>query len=311
MLSDKELCRFSVNPKIQRTGENGSKFELFSDRHVRLYSQYVLDERLRLRPGPQTPVVNFRRIKDILLSQDLSREAELDSVVRFLDGENMQGNQVAFQSWPRSGNSMLRCYIEHVSGIITGADREIGMDMPLQILGLVGAETTVDSNLVWINKTHYPIQPFHFGSFHSQKMFKIVRNPMDVLLSYANVVATFTHSTIPLEKFDKDLPEFWTQWVKLMGSAMAEDFNLMIGSETSVSTKIPSYFVRYEDLKLNPVPVVKDLFRFLLDAPSIEGTVLEKRINEKCNGQNGPKSLYKLKHTPTGLNPNAHMYNEE
>ena len=42
-----------------------------------------------------------------------------------------------------------------------------------------------------------------------------------------------------------------------------------------VSKKIPTYFVRFEDMKNDPVPIVMDVFRFLLDVPSIEGTVLE------------------------------------
>ena len=41
---------------------------------------------------------------------------------------------------------------------------------------------------------------------------------------------------------------------------------------------LPTYFMRYEDLKINPVPVLKELFCFLLDVTSIEGTVVEKRL---------------------------------
>ena len=45
-----------------------------------------------MRPGPQTPVVNFQEIKDILLSKDLTREREIDSELSFLDGADMKGN---------------------------------------------------------------------------------------------------------------------------------------------------------------------------------------------------------------------------
>ena len=38
--------------------------------------------------------------------------------------------------------------------------------------------------------------------------------------------------------------------------------------------------MRYEDLKINPVPTLTNLFCFLLDVSSIAGTVVEKRINE-------------------------------
>jgi len=128
ILADKELTRWSVNPAKQRTEKNPTEFELYSDRHERLYSNYVLDERLRMRPGPKTKVANFEEIKDILLSTDLSRDSELDWTndgLRFLDGADMSKNSVVFQSWPRSGNSMLRRYIETVTGIFTGADGDI------------------------------------------------------------------------------------------------------------------------------------------------------------------------------------------
>ena len=45
---------------------------------------------------------------------------------------------------------------------------------------------------------------------------------------------------------------------------------------------LPTYYVRYEDLVLNPQPVLMELFRFLLEVPSIEGTVVEKRILDYC-----------------------------
>ena len=74
---------------------------------------------------------------------------------------------------------------------------------------------------------------------------------------------------------------------------------------------IPTYIIRYEDLLVNPQPVLIELFRFLLDVPSIEGTVVEKRIKEVSN--NGPESkeVYALKNKEQTLNKNRHMYSDE
>ena len=46
----------------------------------------------------------------------------------------------------------------------------------------------------------------------------------------------------------------------------------------AIATIIPTYFMRYEDLRMNPKPVLEGLFRFLLDVESIKGTVVERRI---------------------------------
>ena len=78
---------------------------------------------------------------------------------------------------------------------------------------------------------------------------------------------------------------------------------------SKISTKIPTFMMRYEDLKINPVPTLTNLFCFLLDVPSIAGTVVERRINEVTQAGFTKANLYKLKSTGTSLNRNAHMYN--
>ena len=79
-----------------------------------------------MSPGPDTPVVNFKWLKELLLSKDLSRNEELewikDSGYRFLDGEDMKGNTLSLSSFPRTGNSFMRRFIEEISGIFTGSD---------------------------------------------------------------------------------------------------------------------------------------------------------------------------------------------
>ena len=67
-----------------------------------MFPTYVLDERLRIRPGPETPRVNFANLKEILLSTDLERDNELSWAsaknLRFLDGTDLAltGQQVCF-----------------------------------------------------------------------------------------------------------------------------------------------------------------------------------------------------------------------
>ena len=44
---------------------------------VRVYPTYKLDEKLRVRPGPESQRVNFVQLKQLLLSTDLARNEEL------------------------------------------------------------------------------------------------------------------------------------------------------------------------------------------------------------------------------------------
>ena len=81
---------------MQSTPERPSDFELFSDRVTRLFPTYVLDDRLHVRPGPNTPRVNLLHMRELLLSRDLTRNAELEWVqmntLRFLDGTDTMGH---------------------------------------------------------------------------------------------------------------------------------------------------------------------------------------------------------------------------
>jgi len=74
---------------------------------------------------------------------------------------------------------------------------------------------------------------------------------------------------------------------------------------------VPSYIFRYEDLVLNPEPILQDCFKFLLDVDSIEGTVLEARIKKIAGQDLQSKSVYGLKNTTRKFNRNADMYNED
>ena len=84
----------------------------------------------------------------------------------------------------------------------------------------------------------------------------------------------------------------------------------MIKDPDAISKQIPAFIVRYEDLRVDPVPILKDMFKFLFDVKSIEGTVLEKRITEKCGSKSQPKSIYKAKPGGFSVNRNKHCFNE-
>ena len=134
-----------------------------------------------------------------------------------------------------------------------------------------------DSNLIWICKSHYPTTGSMETPFNCEKAIVVVRNPIDVVPSAGNLFHTFSHSLTPNERYDKDFPEWWEAFVNWITKRMAHFHK---GLTTEISEKIPTYITRYEDLKLNPEPILKEMFCFLLDVPSIEGTIVEKRIEQ-------------------------------
>lgn len=194
VLTDRQTDIFTLKKELQKSAANpDSEFETFSDRMARVFPTLELDDKLILRPGPKTETINFKQLKEILLSKDLARDEELSWVnknnIRFLDGEDLGDQHVCFCSIPRSGNSFLRCFIEEVTGTLTGSDLNINWMMQLQVSGLAGeSNLSTQGNNVFITKTHWPGEsPFGAEKFYSNKVFCIVRNPYDVMYSAMNL----------------------------------------------------------------------------------------------------------------------------
>ena len=80
-------------------------------------------------------------------------------------------------------------------------------------------------------------------------MFCVVRNPLDVIPSFAYLIHTWGHSLVPNEQLHQSFPEWWTQWVKSIAQQLQWNHDYIVNK---VSKEIPTYFIRYEDLVLDP-----------------------------------------------------------
>ena len=67
---------------------------------------------------------------------------------------DMSGNKVALTSFPRSGNSLMKKYLEQITGVTTGNERY--RDPNLSSHGFMG-EGHAANNRVWVSKSHHPI----------------------------------------------------------------------------------------------------------------------------------------------------------
>ncbi len=226
VLTDMACARFSLNPAVQSTAENPSEFELFSDRVNRMWPSYVLDSRNRLRPGPETPTINLAWLKELLLSKDLSRNSELEWVsnnsLKYLDGADLQGESVAMQSFPRSGNSFLRRVLELITGVYTGSDLNINLTMQRMFSNCLGEETVPeDNNLVWIAKTHWPMEsPLGAKRWTANKCISLSRNPIDMLPSLIYLVNTQNHSSTTNEKPNEVDPALWKTYTETVATGI-------------------------------------------------------------------------------------------
>ena len=77
-----------------------------------------------------------------------------------------------------------------------------------------------------------------------------------------------------------------------------------------LAKEIPTYIIRYEDLVNNPIPILTDCFKFLLDVRDLKNTMIEKRIRGVAALEIESKTIYPLKDSAL-MNKNADMYSDE
>lgn len=196
---------------------------------------------------------------------------QFDGDFRFLDGAPIEklNNKVAFNTFPRSGNSFLRRFLEQVTGITTGASVSLHTATSLQIMGLKGEQ--IADNRVFITKAHHPMSIPNNELFSVNKVICCVRNPLDVIISYASLNCTMSHTTKPEFDYSVDFADWWKWWVKVQTDKHRFYFDSMIKHAT-VDKKAPLYICRYEDLVANPKEELEKLFAFILDLKDLEGT---------------------------------------
>ena len=101
---------------------------------------------------------------------------------------------VAYATYPRSGNSLMRKYFENVTGTVTGSDMVLKHqpNVALQFCGFKG-EGIVDDTC-WIRKTHFPLCfPFQ-PPFKNDIAVICTRYELDVDPSFFYLIFTLTHN---------------------------------------------------------------------------------------------------------------------
>ena len=116
-------------------------------------------------------------------------------------------------SYPRSGNTLIRSYLEKITSFYTGSDCDISRKLNKELLemGMEGEGRVDDS--VWIIKTHFPERVGH-SQFKAHKCIVIMRSPIDCISSLFNMIATGSHTqSIPEAKLPK-FKEVWDKFIR-------------------------------------------------------------------------------------------------
>ena len=164
---------------------------------------------MRIRANPETTTLNVEELIKLFRSKDEKLWDQhrwiFEGTGKFLDGSHNTMNKVALVSYPRSGNQFLRSYVNLLTGTETGSDLLMIVSVQLQLMGVKGEEIVDDT--VWAVKTHTPwIFPLVAEPFFCNKAIFIVRNPLDVIVSYIRLFSTGSHIYKPPFEYHEKYP---------------------------------------------------------------------------------------------------------
>ena len=235
---------------------------------------------MTIEPAPGTPCVNLAQLTELLKSKDEKAWEKskwiFDGNLRFLDGQPNKSNRIALGSFPRSGNTFLRKYTDLLTGIHTGSDCTLHVNVMLQMAGLPG-EMVVDDKC-WITKSHSPWVMEMSERFNCNKVLFITRNPLDAFMSWLELVQNGNHSTKCDYDIEKVYPNYWNEWVEDITEIYGKWFDVYL--RDMKKREVPILFVRFEDLLMDPEPELRNIMRFILGMKDITGTNAERRIKE-------------------------------
>ena len=86
----------------------------------------------------------------------------------------------------------------------------------MQLLGKKGQSVTDER--VWLIKTNHPSLTISAKTAAVRKVICLVRNPLDVLESYADQVLTLSSELsvkAPAFSIQNEFKDWWTEWIKL------------------------------------------------------------------------------------------------
>lgn len=122
------------------------------------------------------------------------------------------------------------------------------------------------------------------------------------------MLGTQTHTKSFAESTDSGkLRALWDRFFELDVLLWAKwhDYWIKIAREGN----IPIYFFRFEDLLLDPEPVLKDMFKYILGVENVDESVIEKRIQDTIN--TGSNFIYKPRNAGGGFHKCADKISKE
>ena len=174
---------------------NKSGFEKFSERFRHMHPGYCLDKEITICPRVATPVLNMENLLALLKSKDKQMYRDnswmFQNEFKFLDQTPISWNKIAFVSFPGIGNTFLRkvcdCLQEWSLALTCRSSPPWNSN---------GGPQGWDGHW-WPRMDRQVSLAIHLDNtrpFRANKVFAVVRNPLDVFLSWFGVLSLDNHN---------------------------------------------------------------------------------------------------------------------
>ena len=112
--------------------------------------------------------------------------------------------------------------------------------------------------------------------FKANKMMCVVRNPLDVILSWLNLTALCNHNQKAPFNYGEKYPIWWDWWVKDCVGHMKNWYKVVL--HDARKRTVPTIFVRYEDLCEGPEEQLGNIMKYITGLSDLAGTNAERRV---------------------------------
>ena len=164
---------------------------------------------------------------------------------------------------------------------------------------------------VWVTKTHHPNE-FPKDMVYlpdANRQIFLMRNPVDCFVSLWYLVHIRSHSMTCTNNLKEELKDDWEKDISKFADMWQKHWDITV---RTTAQQIPTLAIRYEDLILNQRETVTDIIKFILDVPSIEGTVAEQQVIKATEaGSQDQIKTYALKSGTGKLNRQWNQYSEK
>lgn len=159
-------------------------------------------------------------------------------------------DRIAIASFPRAGNTMIRLYLEKLTGLDTGSDMDSSDFFGSILKKEFKKEGDIEQTFI---KTHYPFSINPKLKFKANKIILIVREPCAIIDSCYNLMMTNSHNDTLTKKYEPDYKYFFDVTLKAYNSFLGFWLN----------NKLPTIVIRYEDFMNDKIKELKRLCDFL------------------------------------------------